>query len=319
MKNFLLSFILMSSSVLAHEAKNHSLANSKANGFYEVERHHPWPMDFLSIGHNMQSYQNYSMSPYWHDGLDIRGNALEKVYSTTSGEVVNIENYVSGNPLYWEVAIKDEEGLVWKYHHIDRQTIPKDLKVGQKITQGTFIGQIVKWPSSSFGEVFHHLHLLVVDGNGKYVNPFLLMKSLEDRDAPKINKIGLTKNHKVFEGNQIRGAHGIYVDTSDLALHTKYILPPHKMSYRLNGNEEVLVWEFVHLPSGKNDLDYIKDFYLNGTCGNYQCRKFLINLNFTQSSPRGVFNLPVGHHSVEVFVEDQNQNKSSQTFSWEVL
>src|SRR5690606_1369612 len=90
---------------------------------------HPWPIDYLSIGHNMQSYQNYSFSPYWHDGLDIRAKEEERVYSSTAGEIVAIVNYVRGNPLYWEVAIKDKDGLVWKYHHIDKKTIPEALKV----------------------------------------------------------------------------------------------------------------------------------------------------------------------------------------------
>ena len=76
---------------------------------------------------------------------------------------------------------------------------------------------------------------------------------------------------------------------------------------------------FVNLPSGKNDVDYIEDFYMKGTCGDYNCRKFYFNLNFSIQNPRGVFNLPVGSHQIEVLVEDAAGNKASKSFQWKVL
>lgn len=287
------------------------------SGVYQGERSYPWPLDLESVAHNMQSYQNYGSSPYWHDGLDIRAAKNAVIYSSTSGEIVNIENYSYG-ALYWEVAVRDEEGLIWKYHHVDKNSIPKHFKLGTRIKAGDVLGHIVTWPNSSYGEVFHHLHLLVVDKNGKYVNPFLLLKKLPDNKAPIIHRIGLMKNHKIIEGSQVQGEHALFVETSDLFLHEKFILPPHKISYRLNGGEEKLVWEFVHLPSLVNDRDFINDFYLSPTCGNYQCRKIFINLNFSPESPRAQMKLSPGLYKIEVTIEDQNGNKASKDFSWEV-
>ena len=97
------------------------------------------------------------------------------------------------------------------------------------------------------------------------------------------------------------------------------ILPPHKISYRLDNGEEKVVWEFINLPSGKNDVDFINDFYMKGTCGDYSCRKFYFNLNFSTQTPRGLFNLPVGEHQIDVLVEDMVGNKATKNFKWKVL
>lgn len=322
MKIFLLALLVLSQTALAHEKSMKTKADKLAWGVFTEQKNHSWPFPLLSIGHNMQSYQDYSGSPYWHDGLDIRSREDQPIVAAAGGKVVNIENYVRGNHLYWEVAIQDEEGFVWKYHHVDRDSIPQEIhnayRSGEKISAGTLLGNVVKWPVTSFGETYHHLHLLVVAQDGRYINPFLMMEPLTDTQAPVISRIGISQKHRPIDGSVVKGEHGIFVEASDLVMHQKFILPPHKISYRLNGGEEKEVWTFTHLPSGRNDVDYIKDFYLNGTCGDYSCRKILINLNFTKERPRGVFSLPSGSHQIEVFVEDMVGNKTARSFAWRV-
>ena len=321
MKFFFL-FTLMLSHAFAHERNVLTKADKFATASFSDQRSHAWPFPLLSIGHSMQSYQNYGGSPYWHDGLDIRSNVDQPIYAAAGGKVVNIENYNTG-PLYWEVAILDSEGFVWKYHHVAKASIPTEIheayKSGKTIAAGTLIGNVVKWPVSAYGEVYHHLHLLVVGSDGKYINPFLMMEPLSDNQSPVITKIGLAQNHRPISGAEVRGAHSLYVEASDLTLHQKFILPPYKISYRLDQSDEKIVWEFIHLPSATNDTDYINDFYLQGTCGDYSCRKFYFNLNFSVQSPRGVMNLSSGLHEVEVTVEDIVGNKTTKAFSWKVL
>jgi hypothetical protein len=323
MKFFLIFFLLIANFAHAHEKQLKTRADNFAYANFSKARNHPWPFAVLSIGHNMQSYQNYGTSPYWHDGLDIRSRPDELITSATAGRVVNIENYVRGNALYWEVAILDDEGFVWKYHHVDQSSIPADIydayKKGSRIKAGTLLGKVVRWPVTTFGEVYHHLHLLIVASDQRYINPFLMMEALQDNQSPVIHSIGLTQNHKMISGNVISGEHGLFLETSDLVYHERFILPPHKITYRLNGEKEKVVWEFIHLPSGSNDTDYIRDFYLPGTCGNYSCRRFYINLNFTLQKPRGGWKLNPGDHEVEVQVEDLVGNKSSGRFNWKVL
>lgn len=310
--------LLISLSALAHENAAPTKADKLATGSYSQQRHHQWPFPLLSIGHNMQSFQNYGMSPYWHDGLDIRSVQDQPIYAAVGGKIVNVENYNSG-PMYWEVAILDAEGFVWKYHHVDRASMPANIKEGTQIATGAHIGNVVRWSVSSFGEVYHHLHLLIVGADGKYINPFLMMEPLQDTKAPVINRIGIAKNHRPTDAIETSGEFALFVEASDLVYHEKFILPPHKISYRLDGQEEKLVWEFIHLPSGTNDKDYINDFFMQGTCGNYSCRKFFFNLNFAPNSPRSQMRLEKGKHEIEVSVEDVVGNRTSKSFSWSVL
>lgn len=319
----MLILLLCMSQAFAHEKELRTKADFLATAKFNGQRNHPWPFPLLSIGHNMQSYQDYGGSPYWHDGLDVRSRVDQPIFASTGGKVVNFENYQPGNPMYWEIAILDDEGFVWKYHHVDRKSIPEEVVNAYKnkgsVKAGTLLGNVVRWPASSFGEVYHHLHLLVVAKDGQYINPFLMMEPLPDTKAPVIKKIGLAKNHSPIDGNEVKGAHALYLEASDLTLHEKFILPPYKISYKMDGGEEVLVWEFINLPSGKNDTDFIEDFYMNGTCGDYSCRKFYFNLNFTKAAPRKTMTLNPGAHSIEVFVEDAVGNKSSESFQWKVL
>lgn len=320
---FVLLLLLTVTQVMAHERIVKTKADKLAFGKFSEQKNHQWPFPLLSIGHNMQSFQDYSGSAYWHDGLDIRSIENQPIYAAAGGKVVNIENYVRGNHLYWEVAIQDEEGFVWKYHHVAKESITQEIHQaytsGVKIAEGVLIGNVVQWPVSSFGEVYHHLHLLVVGEDGRYINPFLLMEPLTDTQAPTITKIGLAKNHKPIDGVEVKGEHALFLEASDLVMHSKFILPPHKISYRLDNGDEKVVWNFVNLPSERNDVDFINDFFMKGTCGNYSCRKFYFNLNFSKQKPRDVFNLPVGNHQIEVMVEDAVGNKATKSFQWKVL
>lgn len=319
---FLFLFLLLTGQSFAHEKSFKTIADKAAFGTYSERKVHPWPFPLLSIGNIMQSFQDYVGSPYWHDGLDIRGNAGQAIHASAGGKVVNVQNYVNGNPLYWEIAILDSEGFVWKYHHVDSKTIPQAIheafKKKSEIPAGTHIGNIIEWPVTSFGEVYNHLHLLVVGGDGKYINPFLLLNPLDDTQAPVINKIGIVQDEYPIDETRVTGEHSLYVDTSDLILHNKFLQPPHKISYRMDKQDEVLVWEFIHLPSGNNDQDYIEDFYVKRTCGDYRCRRFYINLNFSLKNPRQTLKLSPGSHEIEVTVEDIAGNKASKNFTWQV-
>jgi hypothetical protein len=320
---FLFAFLFLGQIAFAHEKTTFTKANTLSTAVYTGQKNHPWPFPLLSIGHCMQSFQNYGNSPYWHDGLDIRSTVDQPMYAPVGGKVVNIENYIPGNPLYWEVAILDDEGFVWKFHHVAKESIPKEIQDAyrsrERVKTGTLIGNVVRWPISSFGEVYHHLHLLVVAADGKYINPFLMMEPLADTAVPVITKIGIAKNHRPTDAKEVQGPHALYLEASDLVLHQKFILPPYKISWKMDGGEEKTVWEFIHLPSGTSDTEYITDFHMQGTCGDYSCRKFYFNLNFTQAKPRGQMTLSPGEHSVEVSVEDIVGNKTSKSFQWKVL
>lgn len=306
---------------LKTKANNHAFAKNLDSIEESI-----WPYEVQSIGHSMQSYQNYSFSPYWHDGLDIRGNAGQKVLASVSGKIVNIENYHPGNDLYWEIAILDDSGFVWKYHHVDKNSIPNKIyelyKSGKRINIGDHIGNIVYWPNTSFGEKYHHIHLLIVDGLKRYVNPFLLLPKLEDDSSPIIDEIGLfNRRRKRVKSNLISGKHGIYVKLSDTVLHNKFKLTPYLISYTLDDSKPVNIWKFDYLPSMTNDLDYLSDFYLSGTCGNYRCRDFVINVNFKKNindKNTNFFELKAGPHSIKIEAWDFAGNYTHKEFNYNV-
>lgn len=321
--------VLLSLNLFAHEKNISTRADQFAYGKIDNKnqmRTYPWPFQLLSLGHLMQSFQNYGFSTsqaYWHDGLDIRSRENDNIYAAAGGRVVNIENYRAGNDLYWEVAILDVDGFVWKYHHVDPKTISLDVKKAFEdkthLPQGSLIGEVISWPNSSFGEVYHHLHLLVVGANKEYYNPLLFLESLSDTKLPVIHEIGLAQNHRPIQGNKVKGAHALYLEATDLIYHEKFLLPPHKIAYSINGSELKTVWEFIKLPSLTNDLDFINDFYMVGTCGNYSCRKFYFNLNFKPEKPRDQMKLNPGKYQVYVEIFDFSGNKATQTFDYEVV
>ncbi len=210
-----------------------------------------WPFNPLSIGHSTASYQNYGGAPYFHHGLDIRQDAGVEVQAVAGGEVVNIENYMPSDA-YWEVAIKDDDGYLWQYHHLDRTSIPESVwqafRSHSKIDAGSRLGEIYYWDVSTFGERYHHLHLNVLGEGGVYLNPFSFLEDLDDSSAPQFARIGLLKNGRAVNGSAVSGDYSIFATIHDLILHEKFFVPPHEIRFSVDKGEEHLVWNFDTLP-----------------------------------------------------------------------
>ncbi len=306
----------------------------------------PWPFPVDSIAHNIGSYQRYpGVLPYFHHGLDIRQKAGTPVRSTTASSVVNIENYILGKELYWEVALLDSKGFIWQYHHIDKSSIPKQiyeaLESKKLIPAGTVLGTIVKWPKVSFGERFDHIHLNIIDKDADYVNPLLFMKSLEDESSPVIEGISIVEKNPIKKSpieemrDAIRreesgktdaevlvasGEYTIGVKVYDFINHEKFKVPPYKLSYRIDDGEEITFWKFDKIPGGSDIKAYPNRFYVSDkTCGSYYCRKMMMNLEFSLDSADVRFPKDVGTHKIELNAMDFHRNSSSRTFSFEIV
>lgn len=286
---------------------------------------HPWPVKVLSIGHTMASYQKYAIrSPYFHHGIDIRAEAGSDVLAAAGGKVVNIENYVKGDPAYWEVAILDQQGFLWQYHHVDKRSIPQNIwkafKEGTSIPAGTKIGEVYFWTVKSFGEYFHHIHLNVLGAEGVYLNPFNFLKPLPDRVAPRITKVGLwtTKGEQRSDSISSGTNYTIYATVEDLILHSKFKVPPYSISASINGGAKFKVWQFDSLPGGKSKTDYIHNFFIQKyTCGNYRCRNFSINLGFYRGRQLQFPSQP-GRHYIDLEARDFAGNRTQQRYEWTI-
>ena len=289
-----------------------------------------WPFTFVQMGHAIQSYQNYSSgtsSAYFHHGIDMIAPNGTEVFTRSGGQVVNIENYQSGNDLYWEVAILDAEGYVWQYHHIDRNTIPEIIytrfaewkanpATGGYVPPNTHIGDIVYWPVVSFGYRFNHIHLNILAAGDIYLNPMEFHTPIEDTQAPEIQAIGLLNGNSLVSGNVATGNYGMYVRARDLYKSEVYYLPPYKTEFSIDGGEWITVWEFHDFPGGFNDKTFVNDFFVPVvTYGNYDRRDFYIDLGFTINGQRAFPSEP-GEHTIDVRVWDYAGNSDMESFTW---
>jgi len=281
-----------------------------------------WPFIPTGLGHSMASYQNYGNDPYFHHGLDIVGKTGQVVEASVGGRVVDVRNYRNG-PLYWEVAILDQEGYIWQYHHIDRDSIPQAIhnafRQGESIPAGTTIGSIVRWPHLMVSEAYHHIHLNVLAKGGVYVNPFAFLEPLGDQSAPVINDVGILQGNQRLSGNLASGSYSIYAEISDVILGSKFSVPPYKVDLMVNGIRHN-VWTFNNLPGEGSRRDFINELYVTGnqeTCGNYNCRRHVFNLGFRKGgeSPLPKTN---GEHTIEVVAADFVGNSTKRSFTYRV-
>ena len=299
-------------------------ATGTARDSESVKNRSNWPFDILSIGHSMASYQQYGWSgAYFHHGLDIRGDAGTPILASRGGKVVNVGNYGGGSRLYWEVAILDDDGFLWQYHHVDHESIPEEVKDAfasdGRIADGAKIGEIVDWPVSTFGERFHHVHLNILGADGIYLNPFNFLKLLPDEKDPKILKVGLLNaKRKAVDTTEINGDYALYVETTDLILHNHFTVPPHSIAFKIDKGPWIDHWTFNQLPGGADREAYINDFFVpSGTCGNYSCRRILLDLGFTKNGRRPFPSEP-GAHIIELKLTDYRGNLAYGAYRWVV-
>ena len=292
------------------------------------------------VGHVSHSFQHYSGEPYFHHGIDIRMPANTDIFSSTGGKVVNIENYVLGNDLYWEIAIIDEQGFLWQYHHVDYDSIPKAIfdayKTGNPIASGTLIGKVVYWPVKAYGKNFHHIHVNVLDRNKNYLNPLLFLLPLEDSTEPTIEEIYFTADEgsSSLSPRQLSGNVDIIVKAEDKMDNEPYQLTLYKVEYEVESEDKkhklpkTKLWQFDRLPGGADKnrdvyTVYKKSFYASGrylsTSGNYYRREFYIiatNQISGKVSKSGHWNttrFPNGDYTVTVHASDFNGNTTSKS------
>ncbi len=289
-----------------------------------------WPFALDSIGWNMQSYQDYGGTPYFHHGMDMMKIYGTNVFNRSGGQVINIQNYQPGWDIYWEVAVLDPFGYIWQYHHINELTIPQyiwdkwheyqaDPVNGGYIPADTYIGDIIEWPVWSFGKQFNHIHLNILAAGGVYVNGFEFHNPLPDTVSPEIQEVGLLQNGQIYPGNSIEGSYSLYVRARDLILDNVYYLPPWEITFSVGGGPTQTTWRFDTLPGGADDTAYLSDFYVvPPTCGNYDCRDYYIDLGFIRDS-QFVFPWTGGEHTVLVTVSDYAGNSTSQLYTYTVI
>jgi hypothetical protein len=288
-------------------------------------RRHFWPVTLSSIGHTMASYQRYDFvgGAYFHHGIDIRAEAGSDVLAAAGGRVINVENYFPGDDAYWEVAILDEEGFIWQYHHIERESIPKEIFEAYQakipIEAGTKLGEVYFWKIVTFGERFHHIHLNVLGKNKEYLNPFEFLEILPDSVGPEIGELFLIQNKQVVSGNTVSSdKYTIAAEFKDWILSDVFVVPPNEVKISIDGQNPTSIWKFETLPGGADNKAFVNQFYVpEKACGDYSCRKPVIDLGFSKQGGQ-LFPLSSGKHQLQVWAFDYNGNYVSRKFDWVV-
>ncbi len=295
-----------------------------------------WPFAIDQVGHLDSSYQLYSDNlndAYFHHGIDILAEDGTQVRTPVAGQVVNVENY-NYSELYWEVAILDPEGYVWQYHHLAEPSIPdaiyaafqayqNDNVNGGFIPANSHLGNIVTWPVWTFGYYFHHIHLNILADDDVYLNPLeFLDYTFVDTQPPQVQAVGLfTGANNLLSGNTIPYGtdYSIYVHTRDLFMSQVYYLPPHRITFELDGLPGThTVWDFHTLPGGSSDTAYVNQYFLPElTQGNYDARDFYIDMGFAKDGSNPLPTEP-GMHMVDIKVWDYSTNRATWKYVWTI-
>ncbi len=151
----------------------------------------PWPLTPNAqhpVGNTYAEYQNYGGGPYLHPGVDIFGADLQPVYAVRDGVVKAV--LTTSGQYHWRVAIGDSGGAAtvegYLYAHLDLPSIT--VNVGDVVTQGQHLGDLVPWPVAGFT----HTHFARIEDsgtqwNGSWLcteNPHLNLQNQSELQAP---------------------------------------------------------------------------------------------------------------------------------------
>jgi hypothetical protein len=272
--------------------------------------------------------------------MEPAGSALFAIVDGT----VSARHYGAGGQYYYEVAITDGYGFTWQYHHVNETTVSQDvldaIANGTTILPGTYIGNIVTWPTAGF----HHLHLNCVHPGGNLVNPLNLLLASADSTPPEIYGVYVTANQGDTALNApgspvpaVCGLVDVVCDSGDRDDFGQYLLTMREVRYRikqLSADQShhvapALLWNFDVIPGGSNINAYVWDVFRQTlhvgadtytTQGNYSQRRFLyVPTNATGSLPADAAGcwdttaFPDGTYRIYVTVSDENGNDAART------
>ena len=143
-----------------------------------------------------------------------------------------------------------------------------------------------------------------------YLNPLLFLEPLSDKSKPEIVEFFLIKDKT--------GKTHVAAEIRDTILSDVFIVPPNELRLSIDGEKPFTVWKFDSLPGGASNTDFVHDFYVSElVCGNYSCRRPVINLGFSLSG-KTVFPQTSGKHHLDLWVSDFSGNQSQRSFDWEL-
>lgn len=277
-----------------------------------------WPVQFVdskhTIGNSMPEYQNYGDEAYYHEGADLRVSPKGEVKAPVDGFLqADYYSYVTdqqtgqdqkytkpitagGDDLYFEVTIKTADGFQFEFHHVNAQSLPKniyDLAVqgGGPITRGQTIGFASLWPTSRMGARYDHIHYNLISPTGVYMNTEYYSQELGDTSSPVVKNIfAIYKNKKTEVVNQKLESipSELIISTYDMKATNIYPLPPTLIEASWGADNKV-GWNFTQtFMTSSGTYPDIREVYARNlrlddgrsftTLGDYDSTLFLFRL-----------------------------------------
>lgn len=254
------------------------------------------------IGGIMHQLQDYTDPDYYHAGIDIRTQIHEIVKSPVSGRIeagyyayadepngkttkyfLSYEDVLSGKgkppwgERYFEIAVIDDHGYRFEFHHIDASTLSPELieKVltQGRVHQGDEIGKIIRWPEKLASLSYHHLHYNIISPEGVLVNPLFLSEKVDDRTPPAISFVHSVKEKAcsrqglpVLDKIENETSGFIVVEAKDFIKGRYYPNPPARL--KATFKDSVFEWDFTRtLTDIKTGLlPDLREYYVQRYC-----------------------------------------------------
>lgn len=296
----------------------------------------PWPVRFENarhtIGNAMAQFQDYTGEPYFHGGCDLRvarngavtapvaGRLEAGHYSYATNADGSMTKYfkpwpASGPDAYFEVAITTDNGIRYELHHVDRDSLPRDIVAlldegarGAKphIEAGRALGTAIEWQNSDTDStLYHHIHYNVIRADGVRINPEWISAPLEDQRKPLIANVyaiasGTNTARKLSFGETLstRPTELIVEASDELGTNIYKQTPPRVQFVPDTGNAGGAVgWDFTHTlaaPSGRTpDIRNVFAIHQASTAGrlttvgNYNARRFYFRIALPSTVANG--------------------------------
>ncbi|MFP5297695.1 MAG: M23 family metallopeptidase [Actinomycetota bacterium] len=139
----------------------------------------------INFTHDWQAPRFRRVNGKWrlvgrHEGNDIFAEPGTPVFSMVPGTVERIGwLFYSG----WRVGIRGDDGRYWFYAHLKRYA--PGLAIGRRVQAGDLLGEVGNTGYGNApghdGEFAPHLHLGIQEPDGRWVDPYPLLKETYER------------------------------------------------------------------------------------------------------------------------------------------
>lgn len=302
---------------------------------------------------NLHQYQTFTNPPYYHGGVDILANKDQPLTTPVSGHIeAGYYSYTDdyfGNTVkfflpykkalednvklpwgkeYFELAIIDEQGNRFEFHHVDDSEFPEQIRkkilgddsVDKFVAAGTVIGKVYDWSIRRKKVSARHIHYNIIHHHGHHLNPFNYSEYVEDTTPPVITNVYAPKKSiclqspeliafKEGEAQEVEGE--IIVQTIDMFNESVFPKAPVVVQAYFDDGSH-FSWDFSQtIVDDFGQRPPLRNVYLHS-----RCLPSIGSELKASNSNDFYFKIPVPPHyagKIIITVADQNRNQATKT------